>query len=73
MITNIFIRDLRLKIHYFDEFVVFIFYIKKMLFENKRVFVEIIKKIYIVDDFKIEIFIEINIFILERINIDFVN
>ena len=46
---------------------------KKMLLENKRTFAKIIKKIYIVDNFKIEIFIEINIFISKRINIDFVN
>ena len=73
IITNIFIRDLKPKIHYFDEFVVFTFYIKKMLFENKRAFTKIIKKIYIINNLKIGIFIKINIFISKRINIDFVN
>ena len=73
IITNIFIRDLKSKIYYFDKFVIFIFYIKKMLFKNKRIFIEIIKKNYIVNNLKIRIFIEINIFILKRINIDFVN
>ena len=43
-----------------------------MLFENKRIFIEIIKRIHIIN-FKIEIFIEINIFISKRINIDFIN
>ena len=51
----------------------FTFYIKKILFENKRVFAKIIKKIHIINNLKIEIFIEIDIFILKRINIDFVN
>ena len=63
MVINIFIRDLRFKIHHFDEYVVFIFYIKEVLFESKRVFAKIIKKIHIINDFKIEIFIKIDIFI----------
>lgn len=63
MVTKIFIRNLRFKIYHFDEYVVFIFYIKKVLSEDKRTFVEIIRKIYIVDDLKTKIFIEANIFI----------
>ena len=65
MITNIFIRDLKSKIYHFDEFVVFTFYMKKILLEDKRAFAKIIKKIYIINNFKVEIFIEANIFILE--------
>ena len=44
-----------------------------MLFNDTRVFTKIIKEIYIINDLKIKIFIEIDILILERINIDFVN
>ena len=46
---------------------------KSVLFNNTRVFIEIIREIYIINDLKIKIFIEVNIFILKRINIDFVN
>ena len=73
MIINIFIRGLRSNIYYFDKFVIFTFYIKKVFFEDKRVFAEIIKKIHIVNNFKIEIFVETDIFISKRINIDFIN
>ena len=44
-----------------------------MLFNNIRIFIKIIKEIYIINDLKIEIFIEVDILILERINIDFTN
>lgn len=71
MATKIFIRDLRSKIYHFDEYVVFIFYIKRVLSKNKRVFAEITRKVYIVNDFKTEIFIETDIFISERMNINF--
>ena len=44
-----------------------------MLSNDTRVFIEIIKEIYIINDLKIKILIEVDIFILERINIDFIN
>ena len=44
-----------------------------MLFNNTRVFIEIIREIHIVNDLKTEILIEADILISERINIDFVN
>ena len=71
--SKILIRGLRFKIYHFDEYIVLIFYMKSVLSNNTRVFIEIIKEIYIINNLKIEIFIEINILILERINIDFVN
>ena len=46
---------------------------KNILFNDTRVFIKIIKEIYIINDLKIEIFIEVDILILERINIDFAN
>ena len=73
IINKILIRDLRFKIYHFDKYIVLIFYMKNMLFNNTRVFIEITKEIYIINDLKIEIFIEVDILILERINIDFVN
>ena len=34
---KIFIRNLRFKIYYFDEYIVFTFYIKNVLFDNKNI------------------------------------
>ena len=45
---------------------------KKILFNNIRVFAQIIREIYIIDNFKIEILIEVDILISKRIIIDFV-
>ena len=71
-ITNrILIRGLRFKIYHFDEYVILIFYIKGVLLDNTRVFIEIIREIYIINDLKTEILIKVDILILERINIDF--
>ena len=71
--TSIFIRDLKSKIHYFDEYAVFIFYMKRVLLENKRTFAKIIREIHIINNLKTKIFVETNIFILKQIIIDFVN
>lgn len=71
MIIKISIRGLKFKIHHFDEYVIFIFYIKEMLLNDTRVFAKIIRKIYIIDDFKTNMLIEANILILKRIIIDF--
>ena len=67
MTVKIFIRNLKSKIHYFDKYIVFIFYIKNVLFDDKNIyiFIQIIREIYIIDDFKIDIFIETNIFTSE--------
>ena len=46
---------------------------KSVLLNNTRVFIEITKEIYIINDLKARILIEVDIFILERINIDFIN
>ena len=46
---------------------------KNMLSNNTRVFIKIIKEIYIINNLEIKILIEIDILILKRINIDFVN
>ena len=72
MVIKISIRGLRFIIYYFNEYVVFIFYIKGVLFDNIRVFAQIIRSIYIVDDFKTDMLIEADILILKRIIIDFV-
>ena len=37
MIVSISIRDLKSKIHHFDEYVIFIFYIKGVLSNNKNI------------------------------------
>ena len=36
---KIFIRDLKFKIYYFDEYIVFIFYIKNVLFNDKNIYI----------------------------------
>ena len=65
IINKILIRDLRFKIYYFDEYIVLIFYMKSILFNNIRVFIEIIREIYIINNLKIKIFIKVDILILE--------
>ena len=72
IIAKIPIRGLKSKIYYSDEYIVLIFYIKGVLFDNTRAFVQITRKIHVVDDFKTDIFIETNILISERMIIDFV-
>ena len=66
------IRELKFKIRYFDEYVVFIFYIKNVLFNNIRVFAQIKREIHIVDDFKVGMLIEANIFTLKKMIVDFI-
>ena len=68
---KILIRGLESKIYYFDEYIVLIFYIKGVLSNNIRAFIEITREIYIVDNLKANILIELDILILERIIIDF--
>ena len=46
---------------------------KSVLFNDIRVFIEIIREIYIINNLKTKIFIEVDILTLERINIDFIN
>ena len=65
IIIEILIRELKSKIYHFDKYIIFIFYIKGVLLDNNRVFVKITREIYIIDNFKIRIFIEVNILILE--------
>ena len=74
IIIKISIRGLKVKNFYLNKYIIFIFNIKGVLpdFNNIRIFVKIIREIYIVDNLKINIFININIFILKRIIIDFV-
>ena len=74
MVIKFSIRELRFEIHYSNKYVIFIFYIKEIFpgFNDIRIFAKIIREIYIVDNFKIDIFIDINILILKRIIIDFV-
>ena len=72
MIIKILIKDLKFKIYYFDEYVIFIFYIKNVLFDDIRVFAQITREIHIVNDFKINMFIEANILISKKIIINFI-
>lgn len=72
MVIKISIRHLRFKIYYFNDYVVFIFYIKDVLFDNIRAFAQIIREIYIIHNFKANILIKANIFIFKKIIIDFV-
>ena len=51
---------------------IFIFYIKGVLLDNNRIFIKITREIHVIDNFKIKIFIEINIFISKRIIINFI-
>ena len=46
---------------------------KSVLFNDIRVFINIIREIYIINNLKIKILIEVDILILKRINIDFIN
>ena len=71
MIIKILIRGLKSKIYYFDKYIVFIFFMKNILFDKTYAFVKITREIYIINNFKTRIFIEANIFILKRIIIDF--
>ena len=57
MIVKISIRGLRFNIHHFNEYAVFTFYIKDVLFDNIHIFTQIIREIHIIDNFKINIFI----------------
>ena len=61
------IREFKFKIYYSNKFIIFIFYIKGVFFNNNniRIFAKIVREIYIIDDFKINIFIDIKIFILK--------
>ena len=74
IIIKITIRKLRFKIYYSNKFIIFIFYIKEVFFNNNdiRIFAKIIREIYIIDNFKINMLIDIDIFILKRIIIDFI-
>ena len=70
--TKISIRDLESKIHHFDEYAVYIFYIKDVLFDNTRIFAQITREIHIVDDLKADMLIEADILTPKRMIIDFV-
>ena len=71
IIIKILIYNLKSKIYYFDKYIILIFYIKSVLSNNIRVFAKISKEIYIIDDLKTNILIELDILILERIIINF--
>ena len=73
MIVKISIRGLRFKIYYSNKYIIFIFYIKGILldFNDTYIFAEITREIHIIDNLKINIFININIFTSKRIIIDF--
>ena len=70
--TKILIRELRFKIYYSNKFNIIIFYIKRVLSNGTRAFAEIIREIYIVDNLKTKMLIEVDILILKRIIINFV-
>ena len=74
MIIKISIRGLRFKIYYLNKYIILIFYIKEVFldFNDTCAFAEITRKIYIIDNFKINIFIDIDIFTSKRIIINFV-
>ena len=69
--TKIFIRELRFKIHHFDEFFVLTFYMKEMLLDNTRAFAQITREIHIVDDLKTNMLIEADILTPKRMIINF--
>ena len=71
MTVKISIRDLEFKIHHFDEYTIYIFYIKDVLLDNTRTFAQITREIHIVDDFKTDMLIEADILTSKRIIIDF--
>ena len=62
MFIKISIRGLKSKIYYFDKYIIFIFYIKEVLLDNIYIFVRITREIHIINNFKIDILIEANIF-----------
>ena len=69
---KILIRDLLFKIYYFNEYVIFIFYMKGIFLDNIYTFAKITRKIHVINNFKINIFIEINVFTSKRTIINFV-
>ena len=48
------------------------FYIKGVLLNNNHIFAEITREIHVINDFRVKTLIKINIFILERIIINFI-
>ena len=70
--SKISIRGLESKIYYFNKFTILIFYIKEVLFDSTRTFIKIIRKIYIINNLKINILIDVDILTLERIIINFI-
>ena len=72
MIIKISIRGLKSKIYYFNKYIVFIFYMKDVFLDNIRAFAKITREIYIINNFKMKIFIKIDILTSKRIIIDLV-
>ena len=72
IIIKISIRGLKSKIYYFNKYIILIFYIKEVLFNNIRAFIKITREIYIVNNLKINIFINVDILISKRIIINFI-
>lgn len=69
--VKILIRGLDFKIHHSDKYIILTFYIKDIFLDNTRAFVKITREIYIIDNLKADIFIEVNILTPKRIIIDF--
>ena len=66
------IRKLKSKIYYSNKYVILIFYIKSILFNDIRTFAQITREIYIVNNLKTNMLIELDIFTLKRIIINFI-
>ena len=71
IIIKILIRELRFKIYHFNKYDIIIFYMKEVLSNGTRAFVEIIREIHIIDNLKADMLIEADILTLKRIIIDF--
>ena len=73
ILFSIFIRNIKNIIYKIDKYVIIIVYIKKKTLNELLIMIKMIMKIHIIDNFKINIFIKNDVFILQKIKFDFVN
>ena len=67
------IRDIDNSMHNINEHAVISYFMRKKLLNDLNHLIKFIIKIYLIDDFKINILIDINIIKLQRMNLLFIN
>ena len=60
------LRDIEINRYSINEWIIVLFYIKNLILEEKSVIIKYTRDIYIVDNLKINLFIEINILELKE-------